>query len=164
MYLFMLFTLFRFFLFMFNKYHFNFVYYCCFILCMCIDIYVYIFIYDSFIYFVLLLFIVHFWLSIVWLLKLICVFYYFDCLMYILYEYLCMHKYVFCFALTCVYVYSILSGLTSLRVNMSTCSGFWNRYGWNRSGSRICLRTHIWEGEVHTGVNIFSINMVCVYS
>ena len=164
MYLFMFFNCSFFNVFMLYEYHVSLVYCCCFILCMCVHIYVYTFIHYLFMYLVLFLFIVYFWLSFVWLLS--CVFCYFDCFLFILYEYVCIHRYVFCFAFTYLHVFCFvwIDQSWCKYAYMSTCSGFWNRYGWNRSGSRWWLRTHIWEGEVLTEVNMFSMNMVCVYS
>ena len=164
----MLFTLFILYVIMFNKYHFSFIYRCCFISCMCVHVYVYTFIDYFFMYFVLSLFIVYFLLSLVWFLS--CVFVDFRCLIFILYEHVCRHKHVFCFAFTCqclhVFCFVCIHHSWCKYAHMITCSGFWNslRYGWNWSGSRWCLRTHILEGEVHTEMNVFLISMVCVYS
>ena len=131
----------------------------------CVYIYMYTHLFSTylFMYFVLFLLIVYFWLSFVWLLSR--VFHYLYCFIFIVYEYVCRHTYVFGFAFTCLQVFFFvwIDPSWCKFAHMSTCSGFWNRYGWNRSGSRWCLSTHIWERKVHTGVNLFCMNMVCVY-
>jgi len=48
-----------------------------------------------------------------------CAFYYFYCFVYILYECVCRHKYVFCFAFTCLHVFCFF-WLNSLGVDMHT--------------------------------------------
>jgi len=96
----MIFALFGFYSFMFNKHHFSFDYCCCFILCTCIHIYVHTFI----IIYLSIFFLNHCYV-------------YLYCFMHILYGLVCRHKYVLCFAFTCSHVFCLF-GLNSLGVHM----------------------------------------------
>ena len=118
-----------------NKYHFSFAYFCCFISCMCIHIYVYTYIDYSFLYIVLFHLIFSFVIMNFFLKWLLCVFYYFDCFMYIWMNiYVGINMYLV--SLLLVYMHSVYLDWQSLykHAHMSTCSGGWNRYRWNRSG------------------------------
>jgi len=164
----MLFALFGFDLFMFNKYHFSFVYCCCFNLWMCIHIYVYTFIYYSFLYCGLFLFVVYFWLSLFDYCYVYFIIFIILCTFYIN-MYVGINVYFVSHSL--VDMYSVLFGLTSLSVNMHTWLGARVQvFGIDTDGidpdpiARRCWRTHIWEGEVHTEVNIlFYGHGMCVF-
>ena len=121
MYVSILFALFRFCLFMFKKCHSSFAYFLLFHLCMCLHIYVYtlcVLHLCIWIHFVLCLFLfAYFYLLIFCLIIVMCIFLRFSCCMYILYEYVLRHKYVFCFAFTCL---NLSFFFNSLGVNIHT--------------------------------------------
>ena len=128
---------FGFYLSMFNKYHFSFVYFCCFVLCLCIHIYVYIFmpVYDSFIYLYLFPFIyfefciyisiylyiyIHFfWIIVMWTLS-----------FFIEYVYVCRWIYaLFRIHLFTCMLFMWIEKSWCKHSHVNTCSGGWNRYG-----------------------------------
>ena len=82
-------------------------------------------------------------------LLIVLIYFHFTCI------YVCRPEYIFCLAFICLFVF-LSFWLNSLGVNLnihthiSTCVGGWNTFGW-----RFGCRSHVWEGEVHTRLDIF---------